>query len=162
MRFCEFRVRPGVFLVPWMFYTPFSSNVCHFSWKSASRPRWGAWFWKLHKGIIMSKRSSQALQLHEISPFWGCLWNFEFAKSIGKMNISCLWTLFGSLVRTMWSIACIFYAIFTFSSCFRHHLKNWPHSRKSHRIVTEKLTPLSEVSSHSYWKIDPAFGSLIA
>ena len=131
------------------FTPPFLPNVCHFSWKSASRPRWGAWFWKLHKGIIMSKRASQALQLHGTSPFWGCLWHFEFAKSIGKMCISCLWTLLGSFVRTMWSIACIFDASFTFSRFFRHHF-------------AERLIPHSEVSSHSYWKIDPALGSPIA
>ena len=40
------------------FTHPFLQLFCHFFWKFASRPRWGAWFSKMHECKIMPKTAS--------------------------------------------------------------------------------------------------------
>ena len=90
LQFCKFRALSAVFFVPVVLHTHFSSNFYHIFWKFAPRPRWQAWFWKLH-----------ACQIFKNVPYCTPNWpnkchvgstycNSKFAKSIGKMCISCL------------------------------------------------------------------------
>ena len=103
--------------------------------KNASRPRCGAWFWKPHSCKIMLKKAFQVPRSHGLRSFWSCLWHLEFAKSMGKMCIFCLWTLFGSFLCR--------YVFYRMHFGWHFHI-------------------FAMLSSPFCWKVDPALRSHIA
>ena len=83
----------------------------------------------------MAKRVSPVLQSHGLPSFCACLWQLEFAKSIGK----CVLSVYGPSLEVSFvvvdSIARTLNGMFAFSPRFRFHF-------------SEKCTPLSEVTQH--------------
>ena len=121
------------------FTHPFLQLFCHFFWNSASRPRWGAWFSKMHERKIMAKPTSQAFQSHGLHLSWRCLWHLEFAKSVGKCVFLIYVPSLEALFAPMCYTACILHEIYIFSPCCHDFASN--------------LTLLSEVTSHTYVRL---------
>ena len=83
----------------------------------------------------MPKGVSPAPRSHGLHLFWGSLSHLEFAKSLGKVCISCLCTLFGGFVCHF-----VFYRMY-----FARHFHIF-----------------AMLSSSFCWKMDPALGIHIA
>ena len=78
-----------------MLRTPFFTKHPSVFVKNAPRPRWEAWFWKRHRSDH-KKNAFRPPKWANHSHFCNTFCTLNFAKSITKINISCLWALLGN------------------------------------------------------------------
>ena len=82
-----------------MLYTPLSSTLFVTFFENLLPALVGEHdFQKCMNVKSCQKQLLKAFQSHGLHLFWSCLWHLEFAKSVRKMCISRLCTLFGSFV----------------------------------------------------------------
>ena len=130
--------------MPFMLYTPLSSNAVSLFLKNSFPPSLGSMILKTALRQNDTRKSFPGLPFARITHILGLfiapgIWSNRWEKYVFLVYASSLEALFAILCST----ACILHDIFTFSQCFRHHF-------------AEKWTLLSEVTSHKYVKANTA------
>ena len=128
-------MQSAVFFMPFMLYTPLSSNCGSLFLKNSFPPSLGSMILKTIKTKSCPKELPRPPDRTDYT-YFGALyrtWNLQnrWEKCVFLVYAPSLEALFAIMCST----ACILHDIFTFSQCFRHHF-------------AEKWTLLSEFTSH--------------